>query len=147
MATHSSVLAWRIPGTAEPGGLPSMGTRLKGFNSNSNNDVLGVGFLLGGSPLKVSRGQLCFPATAFPKLWAQKPAVNSTDSTLDISYPSLSHTGKGQCCSSLLPIPIWLFMVNWMRGGACFVNECALQENVDVSCSFSLFLVLHVSKK
>ena len=33
MATHSSVLAWRIPGTAEPGGLPSMGsqswTRLK----------------------------------------------------------------------------------------------------------------------
>ena len=25
MATHSSVLAWRIPGTAEPGGLLSMG--------------------------------------------------------------------------------------------------------------------------
>ena len=25
MATHSNVLAWRIPGTAEPGGLPSMG--------------------------------------------------------------------------------------------------------------------------
>ena len=26
MATHSGVLAWRIPGTAEPGGLPSMGS-------------------------------------------------------------------------------------------------------------------------
>ena len=25
MATHSSVLAWRIPGTGEPGGMPSMG--------------------------------------------------------------------------------------------------------------------------
>ena len=25
MATHSSILAWRIPGTGEPGGLPSMG--------------------------------------------------------------------------------------------------------------------------
>ena len=25
MATHSSVLAWRIPGTGEPGGLPSVG--------------------------------------------------------------------------------------------------------------------------
>ena len=25
MATHSSVLAWRIPGTGGPGGLPSMG--------------------------------------------------------------------------------------------------------------------------
>ena len=26
MATHSSVLAWRIPGRGEPGGLPSMGS-------------------------------------------------------------------------------------------------------------------------
>ena len=26
MATHSSVLAWRIPGTAEPGGLPESDT-------------------------------------------------------------------------------------------------------------------------
>ena len=26
MATHSSVLAWRIPGMGEPGGLPSMGS-------------------------------------------------------------------------------------------------------------------------
>ena len=26
MATHSSVLAWRIPGTGELGGLPSMGS-------------------------------------------------------------------------------------------------------------------------
>ena len=25
MATHSSVLAWKIPGTGEPGGLPSLG--------------------------------------------------------------------------------------------------------------------------
>ena len=27
MATHSSVLAWRIPGTGEPGGLLSMGSQ------------------------------------------------------------------------------------------------------------------------
>ena len=27
MATHSSVLAWGIPGTGEPGGLPSMGSQ------------------------------------------------------------------------------------------------------------------------
>ena len=27
MATHSSVLAWRIPGMAEPGGLPSMASQ------------------------------------------------------------------------------------------------------------------------
>ena len=39
MATHSSVLAWRIPGTWEPGGLLSLGsqsqTRLKQLSSSS----------------------------------------------------------------------------------------------------------------
>ena len=32
MATHSSVLAWRIPGTAEPGGLLSMGSHRVGHD-------------------------------------------------------------------------------------------------------------------
>ena len=41
MATHSSILAWTIPGMAEPGGLSSMGsqsqTRLKQLSSNSSS--------------------------------------------------------------------------------------------------------------
>ena len=47
MATHFSVLAWRIPGSGEPGGLPSMGshrvrlkrtvTRLKRLSSSSSS--------------------------------------------------------------------------------------------------------------
>ena len=36
MATHSSVLAWRIPGMGKPGGLPSMG-------SHSRRDLPGKG--------------------------------------------------------------------------------------------------------
>ena len=32
MATHSSVLAWRIPGMGEPGGLPSMGSHRVGHH-------------------------------------------------------------------------------------------------------------------
>ena len=32
MATHSSVLAWRIPGLGEPGGLPSMGSHTVGYD-------------------------------------------------------------------------------------------------------------------
>ena len=44
MATHSSVPAWRIPGTGEPGGLPSMGsqsqTRLKRLSSSSSIQLL-----------------------------------------------------------------------------------------------------------
>ena len=49
MATHCSVLAWRIPGMEEPGGLPSMGshrvkTRLKRLSS------IGSSMLGGGGP-------------------------------------------------------------------------------------------------
>jgi hypothetical protein len=47
MATHSSVLAWRIPGTGEPGGLLSYGvaqsrTRLKRLRISSSNISIDV---------------------------------------------------------------------------------------------------------
>ena len=32
MATHSGIFAWRIPGTGEPGGLPSMGSHRVGHD-------------------------------------------------------------------------------------------------------------------
>ena len=34
MATHSSVLDWRLPGMAEPGGLPSVGSHRVGHDSS-----------------------------------------------------------------------------------------------------------------
>ena len=40
MATHSSVLAWRIPGTGEPGGLASIGLHL--LNASSLLTVLSI---------------------------------------------------------------------------------------------------------
>ena len=44
MATHSSILAWRIRGTGEPGGLPSLGSqsqiRLKRLSSSSSSSSL-----------------------------------------------------------------------------------------------------------
>ena len=61
MATHSSVLAWRIPGTGEPGGLPSMGspsrTRLKRLSSSSNLHVGDVSTL---APQSLSSNALYF---------------------------------------------------------------------------------------
>ena len=43
MATHSSTLAWRIPGTEEPGGLLSMGSHRVGRDS-SDLAVAAAGF-------------------------------------------------------------------------------------------------------
>ena len=34
MANHSNILAWRIPGTAEPGALPSMASHRVGYDCN-----------------------------------------------------------------------------------------------------------------
>ena len=39
MATHSSVLAWRIPGTGEPGGLPSMGSHRVGHDLTTSHSL------------------------------------------------------------------------------------------------------------
>ena len=36
MPTHSSILSWRIPGTEEPGDLPSMGTQRVGNDRATN---------------------------------------------------------------------------------------------------------------
>ena len=39
MATHSSILAWRIPGTGEPGGLPSMGSHRVGHDCSGSSSI------------------------------------------------------------------------------------------------------------
>ena len=44
MATHSSVLAWRIPGTGETGGLLSMGSLRVGHDQN---DLAAAAAILG----------------------------------------------------------------------------------------------------
>ena len=63
MATHSSVLAWRIPGTGEPGGLQSMGSHRVGQDWSNLAAVVRMGFP-GGSVGKES-------------LWIQKTRVRS----------------------------------------------------------------------
>jgi len=62
MATHSSVLAWRIPGTGEPGGLPSLGsqsrTRLKRLSSSSSRARLGLPLWLNGKESVCNAGDV-----------------------------------------------------------------------------------------
>ena len=46
MATHSSILAWRIPGTGEPGGLPSLGSHRVGQDWSDLAATAAVSFLV-----------------------------------------------------------------------------------------------------
>ena len=57
MATHSSVLAWRIPGTEESGGLPSMGSHRVGHDLSDLAAATAAGFP-GGSVVKNVPGML-----------------------------------------------------------------------------------------
>ena len=50
MATHSSVLAWRIPGMGEPGGLPSLGSHRVGHNLSDLAAAAAVVYKLGCLP-------------------------------------------------------------------------------------------------
>ena len=56
MATHSSVLVWRLPGTVEPGGLPSMGSHTPGESGLVSRGSQGLR-----SPLESRRGSLGAP--------------------------------------------------------------------------------------
>ena len=51
MATHSSVLAWRIPGTGKPGGLPSMGSHRVGYDWSDLAAAAAISLGLGSSIL------------------------------------------------------------------------------------------------
>ena len=59
MATHSSILSWRIPGTGEPGGLPSMGSHRVTHNSS---DLAASSILSGEKALSHTViGRIIFP--------------------------------------------------------------------------------------
>ena len=71
MATHSSVLAWRIPGTGEPGGLPSMGSHRVGHDSS---DLTAAAAAAVGSSTEIMKGDRMIPETV-PKGKSCQPGV------------------------------------------------------------------------
>ena len=70
MATHSSVLAWRIPGTVEPGGLPSMGSHGVGHDWSD---------LAAAAAADSCSGTTCWIETIFSPLNCPGILVKSTD--------------------------------------------------------------------
>ena len=66
MATHSSVLAWRIPGTGEPGGLPSMGShRVR----HDRSDLVVAANLLSETNVSLSCAKWLSRVCLFGTLW------------------------------------------------------------------------------
>ena len=78
MATHSSVLAWRIPGTGEPGGLPCMGSHRVEHNW-SNLAVSAAAAAVGGKLLysvglvSAIQGESAITIHRSPSSWAPPP--------------------------------------------------------------------------
>ena len=67
METHSSVLAWRIPGTGEPGGLPSMGSHTVGHDWSD----LAAAAAAGEDFDWTSHGEMPNPTKCIPDDWRQ----------------------------------------------------------------------------
>ena len=63
MATHSSVLAWRIPGTGEPGGLPSMGSHRVGHDCQRMLFSPGIVYHVGEGGIEGKQGARISPKT------------------------------------------------------------------------------------
>ena len=117
---HSSVLAWRVPGTGEPGGLPSMGshsrTRLKRLSSSSSNKLpcaLATRFSRCSTRLEGRMGKgsgYLLPGSLPPRLWFSnrwvlysKTSAALGRSSFSYSYffwiplllPPIAHSGLG----------------------------------------------------
>ena len=88
MASHSSTLAWRIPGMGEPGGLPVYGvtqswTRLKRLSSSSSSSSRGFP---GSSAGKES---MCNAGDPSSILWSERSAGEGNGYPLQYSWASL----------------------------------------------------------
>ena len=115
MATHSSVLAWRIPSTEEPGGLQSMGSQRLQFSS-----------------LAQSCPTLCDPMNhSMPGLLSITNCQSSLKLTSIKSVMPSSHLIL--CCPLLLPpIPLSIKV---------FSNESGLCMRWPKYCSFSFRII------
>ena len=67
MATHSSILAWRIPGMEEPGRLPSMGSHRVGHDWSNLAAAAAAVFLLDANSVtaKILKHKMVFPRMEF----------------------------------------------------------------------------------
>ena len=147
MATHSSVLAWRIPGTGEPGGLPSMGSHrvVHGWSdlaaaAAANRGNMKVTSMFKGWSVWVGEGQ----SLKFLYCYLQQSVLIHVFwclNNINIDTPSLPYWKTGCVSSSFcafLPQPMrtWLWentacaynATFWSRRDSCAVKGQGEQE-------------------
>ena len=107
MATHSSVLAWRIPGTGEPGGLPSMGSHRVGHDWSDLAAAAGEGIVR-------EFGMVMYIQTAMFKMDNQKgPAVQHMQlfsglcASLEAGAWGLAEDGHVYMCGQVPSLFTW----------------------------------------
>ena len=120
MATHSSVLAWRIPGTGEPGGLPSMGLHRVGHDWSD--------FAAAAAAIPRSRYRTCTdPWEASSGLFLVNTSLIKSNCLSGFCFPSFVHSWIGQK---------WDFI----KCSFLYVLFCSYVENTSM-CLFILFLL------
>ena len=99
MATHSSVLVWSIPGTGEPGGLPSIGSHRVGHDW-SNLAAAAAMPHVGSSSLTRYRTHVPFSGNRSLNHWTTREApelrslIENMEAISDCGHCSLRHTGE-----------------------------------------------------
>ena len=124
MATHSSVLAWRIPGTAERGGLPSMGSHRVGHDWS---DLAAAAVLISGRALRLKPS---WPDTPGPE--EQDPCCLLSSEIANWGPKSSHHECREDrcfCTKHWVPFQVsflsFLLDHHW-KSARCWSEECAV---------------------
>ena len=118
MATYSSVLAWRVPGKGEPGGLPSMGLHRVGHDW---------------SDLAASKVTIHSLDVLFPNLEPVHCSMSGSNCCFSISIHVSQEAGKVAWYSHVFKSFPQFFVIHIVKGFSV-VNE----TEVDVFLEFSL---------
>ena len=91
MATHSSVLVWRIPGTGEPGGLPSLGLHRVGHDWSDLAAVAAATFI---QRYKVAEQKITIVLFEVYKIIVARPKLSAvrTKNSCSKQFVAISHT-------------------------------------------------------
>ena len=130
MATHSSVLAWRIPGTGEPGGLPSLGLHRVGHNWSDLAEAAAAAAAYGRTSLVSYSWSSAFSRSCL--LYSAKMNC-SKDWGYQGSSVQISITKKCLKFNIFMQGHHWFFLINWIYSGNFWILD---KSNL---CSFDLF--------